>query len=927
MVVLIALMRSSPSAMAAAPNVPDPLPWQQSATGMKKSQYGNVGGLEMIVNTNGWPRLSLRGGVGSVGYESVGGPVGVELGQIMVPGATSATLTNETVDWAKNEMTFNYGSGSLKVWATRTSPAVLVQTPSNALRIFTGNVSRYAFCINSGQENDICKTSGAAYPKYVAYPNSAGTQIRTLSTSATSLAGINKFWLLLWYGNSTHAIDTKKPISYTGPDYDNASLPISESYYADAPILLIFEKQPTSIKHATGGGVEVTFASASSYMLVLPILGRDHRRATETEGWATSFPSSLRQKADWWSNHLCSYPTTTRESYAYSATTDTASITATVTFLSVCAGGTQFAPIPPIVGIVKDILGITFSGTVVDAGLPTEYGPTLGIENASQYTWSVSQLRKYVDAKRSIGSNSVPSDLQQELDSQTQKIIAGGHFAPWIFMDDFPFNPGRGELYWANPADTLYHLIEIAQALPDGTLKTNLTNHIRAERNSYPPEDAFDLPLDPNSGAGTVRQNYTYYGRDLSSVLYDWSPSTGRKDEHLLDVPLYNFYSLARYYDFTKDSVPSSVLTKAQTVLDRDMREQDWATSYWFYGFQDRRMATVNATRHWEGMLGYVRLATALNDSTSINLGMALLAKATVLRVGMTRYPRYLYANNLVELPSRPDWQPYYTRWRWRGHIFNYNWTGAYDDARQAYTWDQYEVYLYDHSGNERWGYDPNEFTHLTSSSLIGYRDMVPELGRLLTDYVKTDAEIYADKVAANIPHWYAAFAEATLGMEHNLNHPVDSFQIFMAKAWIKGESADALAKYTDIPWLEAGDLFYVQKLAEAVKAYRGNSWSDTLLLGGAPMNRAIRLDWVYTSALPPSATWQITYTGPTGSQPSPVTGIPISTRTYTLTGLTNYSLYSVTLAAMLSGTVVVTSNTVGVMPTDRFVYLPFVNK
>jgi hypothetical protein len=102
---------------------------------------------------------------------------------------------------------------------------------------------------------------------------------------------------------------------------------------------------------------------------------------------------------------------------------------------------------------------------------------------------------------------------------------------------------------------------------------------------------------------------------------------------------------------------------------------------------------------------------------------------------------------------------------------------------------------------------------------------MVPELARLLADKVKADAEIYVDKVEAFSPQWYAAFAEGVLGQEHNLSHPIDSFQIFMAKALIQQEPPENLARYVDIPWLEAGDLFYAQKLAETIKAYRGWSW------------------------------------------------------------------------------------------------------
>ena len=74
------------------------------------------------------------------------------------------------------------------------------------------------------------------------------------------------------------------------------------------------------------------------------------------------------------------------------------------------------------------------------------------------------------------------------------------------------------------------------------------------------------------------------------------------------------------------------------------------------------------------------------------------------------------------------------------------------------------------------------------------------------------------------------------------------------------------------------------------------------------------------------TSTWQIDYDGPTGDPPSPITGIISPTRAYTLTALTNYVWYTVTLNAMLDSMPFLT-DTVAAMPTDLFVYLPLVLK
>jgi hypothetical protein len=96
------------------------------------------------------------------------------------------------------------------------------------------------------------------------------------------------------------------------------------------------------------------------------------------------------------------------------------------------------------------------------------------------------------------------------------------------------------------------------------------------------------------------------------------------------------------------------------------------------------------------------------------------------------------------------------------------------------------------------------------------------------------------------------------------------------------------------------------------------------LALRSTPANQSIHLTWTVIGDLPPTSTWRLAYDGPAGDQPTPITGIVSSTRAYTLTGLTNYAWYTVTLNGMLTSTPFLT-DTVTVMPTDIFVYLPLV--
>ena len=910
----------------------EPTDWQGSATGLSVTQNDQqeTAGLGFVIRVSDWPSIYLRGGVRR-SRRYIGGPVGIDLGSIKIRAEGQASLASEDSDWARNEMSFTSDVGSqLKLWVSRLTPALLVQSSSNSLRLLAGNVTGNTFDGSTVTP----RPEGPSYPKYVAYLSGGNLQIQTLTMTEIPLS-LDQNWLLVWYGNNSHFVETKKPLTYTGYRWGAASLPQENAYQADAPLLLAFQNPPSAIKHSDEGGVEVSFAGASGYVTLLPLLGRDHPNVTETETWSQGLPHDVLQKTQWWAEHLCSYPVSVSETYAYDEATDIVTITENFDFLEVRSGGTTFAPIPPMLAIGKDALNVVFSGSVIDGNLYTEFGPSLGIENTQAYTWSVSGLKRYTDARRIvIDTGEVPGELEQELVSEAEGIITAGHFVPWIFTDKAPFASQRGDIYWLNPADVIYHLTEIADALPDvpSGLREDFLDYIKSERLAYPPEDVSNLPLD-----GVVRGDYSEYG---GQDYFDrWA--SNREDVFLKRVPLYSFFALSRYYELIGDALPLPTWQKAQEALDRDMSEQDWATFYWFSGYHERPVAVVNANRHFAGLVGFVKLAKMAGDAGAEDIGRALLAKAAVLRLGMAKYPRYLYSANLIELPCEPDWQPKQIAFLGYGPIFNYHWTAASDDARQVAWLDQFGVYVYDHSGfsavprgnTDFTGYtigvggDPSLVNKgFTSPYLTAYRDMVPELFRFLTDFAQEDVEIYLNKVEALFPHWYVAFAEGMFGSEHNLQHPIDSFQMFIAKTLIQEAEPQQLAIYVDIPWLREGDLFYVHKLAETIKAYRGTVWDDTVSLSGAPGERAIHLSWRVYTTLPP-LTWRINYDGPTGEQPSPVTGLPGPNRAYTLTGLTNYTGYIVTLTAMYGSTSLLASNTVMVTPTGPFTYLPLVLK
>lgn len=97
---------------------------------------------------------------------------------------------------------------------------------------------------------------------------------------------------------------------------------------------------------------------------------------------------------------------------------------------------------------------------------------------------------------------------------------------------------------------------------------------------------------------------------------------------------------------------------------------------------------------------------------------------------------------------------------------------------------------------------------------------------------------------------------------------------------------------------------------------------TQELVLNGAAGNRTIALSWELNASLPLTSTWEIDYEGPPGDQPPPVAELPAATRAFTLTGLANYNMYTITLSALVASTPIL-SDTLRLMPSDLSVHIP----
>ncbi|MBU5690052.1 MAG: family 16 glycosylhydrolase, partial [Candidatus Aenigmatarchaeota archaeon] len=830
----------------------DPLAWQTSSVGLRTTSDSSskTGGLSFIITQSGsnWPAVSMLGnaiedttgtcwfksGTQLLAYEQE-----INLGTIK-PTTGTATTPTQTSDWSFVEL--NYGS-NLRLNISRLTAAMLVNSDSSSVRFFA--------------------STSAPQFKYIAYQTSSGIVVSQLSSSL-SLSSMSSNWILVWYGRNSNFYSTKMPNSY------ECGVANTYRYQGDIPILFVFSRNPSSASISSERGIDLTFSGSAGNVVVMPLFGNDIQRADVTDTW-TSLPSYVVNNITFWSSRLCYYPSSVRESYSYQSTTDTITITENINFVNVCSG-TRFAPIQPFLAIAKDSVSVSFSGNVIDTKLPTTFGPLMGIENVNSYTWSISGLKKYTDSRIIVQNTNEPSDLKTKIEQEVNKMISDGHYRPWVFQDAIPVHKDRGYIYWDNPGETLAQLTDIAESISDTTVKNNFINYIKSERQNslLQPENVFTTNIIQNGQIyGTPRRDYqdtTTNGYDDwgYSWVYSASCEGCRKDMFYKRVPLFNFYSLAKYYELVgTDNLFSQTISRAKTVLDQDMKEQDWATYYWFSNsnnFYSTPYPSLVSTRHLAGTIGYVKLMKMAGDSTE-NLGRYVFTRALITKVAMEKYPRYLYKYNLAQLPPTPDWHPKALAGSWVGFVFNYNWRTPNDDARKMAILNQYKTRLFEDNA-----YFIRDGSAVGTGYLIGYTHLVPEVGRILKDYAKDDSLALMKVYTSVTPNWYVAYPEGIVGNEHGLAQPSDGYQIFLAKAHIEKASAQELEKYIDISWLRAGDLFYINKIAQVIKSYKGYCWSDecsSMTTYTTAVTSTVTTSVVTTlpsTTIPSNTVWELTF-------------------------------------------------------------------
>lgn len=100
------------------------------------------------------------------------------------------------------------------------------------------------------------------------------------------------------------------------------------------------------------------------------------------------------------------------------------------------------------------------------------------------------------------------------------------------------------------------------------------------------------------------------------------------------------------------------------------------------------------------------------------------------------------------------------------------------------------------------------------------YLYLTPTIGRVVRDHALGRAEgLYELYIAHHRPTWYLAWGPLVYhSVERSLDHPINPWATFCARAMIFEDSPDQLRAVLDLPWSQA-DPYYVHKLALIARA------------------------------------------------------------------------------------------------------------
>lgn len=726
-------------------------------------------------------------------------------------------------DWAHVGLEL---SPRLKLQVTRLSPALVFDCAAPQLTLFGGG-----------------KTTPIAFA-------TAGGVFGTDQPLDKAQMNPGASWLLLWFGKDAGLLSTRHP--WPGCAYMDGAQKILSP--VDCPILVLFANAPASLTAKDGVTFAATEQGPLGKVVLLPLFGDLYPGVAETEAWSkgAKLPATVDKACQWWAEHLAEVPLSARERFGYDDQTGTVTLSSRITYAKIRDGGQRLAPLPPVLSLAREQgFPLELSGKPVRSSVITAVGPYACLEGVDQYECRVTGLAKFVrEASAPEDAAKEPGKIMALLTEEVAKITLAGHLTPWypahhmVRYDENLWNFGQGLVVFSTPET----LAILGEALPflDQNQQEEVRAYLKRERREYPPEFVAMTPM--NVGARRDRSRLDEASpRDVQNLWMRYR--NFHTSRHL--IPPETLYALWVYARNVEPMTREQVQNALHQVLPPYLLRRDWATLGEFswadgslFGERYGQGGELDANRMFTGLVGALRLATQVGDPERLPVLWGQFALTAMRRYAMGRYADFLYQDKIIFLPTDPavtkeQWEAYcggilelhpqlvnqYGRPEWQvlqhvgsatGCLKTYQWTTPQDDVRAVVRMNEYGVLFNDTP------------LHYNGAILARYAGVAaPELARFLAEVERDQARRFVDRVAGVAPDWYLAYSTARIASEVNYHHPSMAHDQFMVRALVLQEPPEKLARYLDVPWVERGDLYYIHKLAETIRAYRGAKWSQ----------------------------------------------------------------------------------------------------
>jgi len=739
-------------------------------------------GLTMTVAAD--KQVHLKSGIwvgagsGSLTYTNMypWNPIGVQwdLGAVSAPNGDTVKLLAEESNWSHSRLTLGTVEDSPAAYLTlsRLTPAVLFEMRTSGLGF------------NFPQDSLIAAVS-----------NGKNVQLKTVHKGQTvNFKGQRTGWVMLFWSEPSLIewpdSELKKRLTvFSG----SKGREIVNTKRFRTPLLLVFSEPNVTMR--SGRSLEFDLGKNDSKMAIMPLYGIEKLEADHSiSKWATGLPAKVSERCDFWAQRLANYPATARESYSYDPAEDKITTCQKVEFTKLRAGGVTCVPVPPVVALAKlSGMPIVFDKERTDTNYRTAFGPYWVIDGAEQYNWTVKGVGKYVDTPPPPGlSNKQSKPVETELEAEIDKMLAENYLAPWIY-ETRRFGP-MGNVYWRMPSETAYYLGQVMPVL-DKEHQQRVREYLEQYYKQFPFLETVSLP----TFKGPRRERYNP-GND------QYYANKGAPDRITFAV----VRGLQAYYSAVDQRPCDEVWQKVQLLMAESLRGCEWATGGWCVDKSpepippskrvittDLELPTKITNRHLSNLIATIRLARKCGqaDSPAVDMAWGRVAREFAYRLALAKYPYWLCPPGGPTPFDEPNWN-------------------AHSGANAVRTMNQFEVNCWDHTQDWRW------------SAYVAYLEMTPEVGRFLCDFAKEESVAFLKAVDRTWPQWWLANMTSEIGNDSSsgLVQPVNTYSLYMANAWIRRLEPHILARQADVSWTARGDLFYLHKLAETIKAYRRNA-------------------------------------------------------------------------------------------------------